>query len=150
MAESENISVGTVEYGKDKIAILKTGKYIDLHTADRRFENDLKITITAKVFDGSVLVEGEPNAPGEDIGIVLQEKIITENGEYAPDIGYDGFSKVIINIPIPEDSALPIEVKTEAEMAALLDTSEVGSVYKYTGETTDTYENDGLYIVSEE
>lgn len=98
MAESENISVGTVEYGKDKIATLKTGKYIDLHTADRRFENDLKITITAKVFDGSVFVEGEPNAPGEDIGIVLQEKIITENGEYTPDDGYDGLSKVIVNV----------------------------------------------------
>ena len=45
------------------------------------------------------------------------------------------------------DSPLPIEVVTEAEMTALLETAEVGSVYKYTGETTDTYENGALYVV---
>ena len=32
-------------------------------------------------------------------------------------------------------------------MTALLETAEVGSVYKYTGETTDTYENGALYVV---
>lgn len=52
-----------------------------------------------------------------------------------------------------EDSPLPIEVTTEAEMTALLTnaTSEsVGAVYKYVGETTDTYEHDALYIIAEE
>lgn len=44
------------------------------------------------------------------------------------------------------DTALPIEVATEAEMTALLETAEVGSVYKYTG-TTGTYENGALYVV---
>lgn len=39
------------------------------------------------------------------------------------------------------------EILTEAEMTALLETAEVGSVYKYVGESTDTYENGGLYIV---
>lgn len=52
--------------------------------------------------------------------------------------------------PEEVDSPLPIEVFTEAEMTALLETSEVGSIYKYAGETTDTYENGALYIVSEE
>ena len=47
------------------------------------------------------------------------------------------------------DSPLPIEVATEAEMTAKLDTAQVGSVYKYVGESTDTYEKDGLYIVEE-
>lgn len=46
------------------------------------------------------------------------------------------------------DSPLPIEVSTEDEMTALLETAEVGSIYKYTGETTDTYENGALYLVS--
>ena len=45
------------------------------------------------------------------------------------------------------DSPLPIEVSTEAEMNALLATADVGSIYKYTGENTDTYENGALYIV---
>lgn len=40
---------------------------------------------------------------------------------------------------------LLIEVATEAEMDALLETAVIGSVYKYTGETTDTYETDALY-----
>lgn len=44
------------------------------------------------------------------------------------------------------DSPLPIEVSTEAEMTALLGTAEIGSVYKYVGES-GTYENGALYIV---
>lgn len=46
------------------------------------------------------------------------------------------------------DSPLPIEVATEDTMNALLETAEVGSVYKYTG-TTGTYENGALYVVEE-
>jgi hypothetical protein len=45
-----------------------------------------------------------------------------------------------------KDSALPIEVSTEAEMTALLESGEVGGVYKYTG-TTGTYENGALYVL---
>ena len=44
------------------------------------------------------------------------------------------------------DSPMPIEVSTEAEMTALLGTAEIGSVYKYVGES-GTYENGALYIV---
>lgn len=45
---------------------------------------------------------------------------------------------------------IPIEITTADEMNALLSTAEVGSIYKYTGETTDTYENGALYLVSVE
>lgn len=45
-----------------------------------------------------------------------------------------------------EDKATPIEVSTEAEMTALLESGEVGGVYKYTG-TTGTYENGALYVL---
>lgn len=48
-----------------------------------------------------------------------------------------------------EDTPMPAEVTTEAEMTALLETAEVGAVYKYAGET-GTYENGALYIISEE
>lgn len=80
---------------------------------------------------------------------VLQEKTITENGFYMPDDGYDGLSGVTVNVPIPEDSPLPIEISTEAEMSALLDTAPVGAIYKYVGETTDTYENGTKYELCE-
>lgn len=43
-------------------------------------------------------------------------------------------------------SAIPIEVSTESEMTALLDSGEVGGVYKYTG-TTGVYENGALYVL---
>lgn len=48
-----------------------------------------------------------------------------------------------------EDSAIPTEVSTEAEMTALLESGEVGGIYKYTG-TTGTYENGALYVLEEE
>ena len=61
-------------------------------------------------------------------------------------------SDIIVTAPEvaePEitDSPLPIEISTADEMTALLETAEVGSIYKYTGETTDTYENGALYVV---
>ena len=50
-------------------------------------------------------------------------------------------------------SALPIEVSTEDEMTAILTgatDADIGAVYKYIGETTDTYENGELYIILED
>ena len=59
-------------------------------------------------------------------------------------------SDLEIVAPQATDNPLPIEISTETEMTALLETAEVGSIYKYTGETTDTYENGALYVVEEE
>jgi hypothetical protein len=61
-------------------------------------------------------------------------------------------SDIVITVPEAEvatDSPLPTEVSTEAEMTALLESGEVGGVYKYTG-TTGTYENGALYVLEEE
>jgi hypothetical protein len=44
------------------------------------------------------------------------------------------------------NSAIPIEVSTEAEMTELLKIGEIGGVYKYTG-TTGIYENGALYVL---
>lgn len=55
-----------------------------------------------------------------------------------------------IQITAVKTNSVPVEVTTEAEMTALLETAEVGSVYLYTGATTDTYENGQYYIVIEE
>lgn len=58
-------------------------------------------------------------------------------------------SDIVVEVPSAEDSAIPTEVSTEAEMTALLESGEVGGVYKYTG-TTGTYENGALYVLEEE
>lgn len=55
-------------------------------------------------------------------------------------------SDIVVTVPEATDSPLPIEVSTEAEMTALLESGEVGGVYKYTG-TTGTYENGALYVL---
>lgn len=59
------------------------------------------------------------------------------------------FSPVVSTTIVNADSPLPIEISTEAEMTALLETAEVGAVYKYVGETTELYENGAWYVVEE-
>lgn len=47
--------------------------------------------------------------------------------------------------------AVPIPISTEAEMNAILASAtevSIGAVYRYTGTTTDTYENGALYVIS--
>lgn len=73
---------------------------------------------------------------------------LTENGEY----DVTRYKTVDVGVPTSggEDSPFPIEVSTEAEMTALLETAPVGAIYKYMGETTDTYENGVKYELCEE
>ena len=50
-----------------------------------------------------------------------------------------------------EGLPLPKEVSTEAEMNDILASAtadDIGSIYKYTGVTTNTYEHGALYILS--
>ena len=47
--------------------------------------------------------------------------------------------------------AEPVEVSSEAEMTAILESATAeGGIYKYVGTTTDTYENGALYIIEKE
>lgn len=48
--------------------------------------------------------------------------------------------------PTTEDRGVP-QISSATEMTSLLETAEVGSVVKFVGESTDTYENGALYIV---
>ncbi len=68
---------------------------------------------------------------------------ITENGTYPVT------DKAEVDVNVAGSSPKPQEIATEEEMTALLDTAEVGSVYQYVGETTDTYENGAYYVVEE-
>lgn len=47
--------------------------------------------------------------------IKLQEKETSENGEIVPDSGYDGLSKVIVNVPVPEGYLVPTGIKEIVE-----------------------------------
>ena len=91
------------------------------------------------LFSPIINIEGEgPNAT-----IIPAPAPITANGTYtAAQLGADGISEVTIDVP-----PLPVEIATEEEMAAILETAALGSVYKYTGESTDNYESGALYIV---
>ena len=107
---------------------------------------------------------------------VLQDKEITENGEYTPDADCDGFGKVSVNVPIPDgyieptgsckitkngeyniaafetveiavpDEAVPPEITTEEEIDAL----PTGAVFAWAGGESAAYETGALYIVCDE
>ena len=59
--------------------------------------------------------------------------------------GYDGIERVHLRIEV----ALPVEVSHPVSLVNKLETAEVGSIYKYTGETSDPFESGALYIVEE-
>ena len=114
---------------------------VRLKTDDFGLEGDVEIVSSG---GGS----GEPQ-------LVIADAVgnpITANGTYTASqlvSGADGVSRVKVEVAgggSGGGSPLPIEVTTESAMNALLATSSIGSVYKYTG-TSGTYENGALYVV---
>lgn len=54
-----------------------------------------------KIYDTIIsneLLDADGASTGDNLSVSLQEKVITENGTYLPDTGYQGLSKVIVNV----------------------------------------------------
>jgi hypothetical protein len=76
--------------------------------------------------------QGEPGKPGRRLDALLNE---------LRDLAMSGVG-----------SGKPIPVYTEAKMNAILNAAtaeNIGTVYKYEGETTDMYESGMLYIITD-
>jgi hypothetical protein len=73
----EGTPIISVTYDNETIATLEAGQEATIKTAETEVEHD--IIVTAR-------------------DIMLQKKVVTENGSITPDEGYDGFSKVIVDI----------------------------------------------------
>lgn len=77
-----------IKYGEKKLKTLENGQRAILQTKDTQLEENVKIEVS---------------------GFNLQEKEATANGEYYPDSGSYGLSKVVVNVEnvIPEGYIQP-------------------------------------------
>ena len=62
---------------------------------------------------------------------------------------FDIKNKARAIVAVEGGSAVPPQVSSEEQMNALFESGEIGGVYKYTGETTDIYEQGGLYLLGD-
>lgn len=98
---------------------------------------------------------------GKDIiGILLKGRLVKtetktvsptrEDQIVMPSPGFDALESITIKGVSVEATSTPVEISTETEMNAVLANAtgvSIGSVYKYVGPTTETYENGALYII---
>lgn len=91
------------------------------------------------ILNGETIIDLTQDTVTED-SVALGYTFHKANGEKS--VGKASFSNT-------KPNGQPISVSTEADMTALLESGNVGSVYKYTG-TTGTYENGAYYVLEVE
>lgn len=89
----------TITYDGDTIASVVSGGTATLRCAGKKMKTDITIKaaeggVNLPNYDGTITVDEEV-IPLE---LALQEKTVTENCEIIPDAGYNGFSRVIVNV----------------------------------------------------
>lgn len=74
----------------------------------------------------------------------MENKILTKNGKVLV-----SDRKVLVTPTSNNIGGFPIELSTPEEMEAVLVSENIGKIYKYVGETNETFTNGNLYQVTE-
>ena len=74
----------------------------------------------------------------------MENKILTKNGKVLVSDG-----KILVTPTSNNIGGFPIELSTLEEMEAVLVVENIGKIYKYVGETNETFTNGNLYQVTE-
>ena len=87
--------------------------------------------------------------PSKDTDVYYDNTLIAslnyEQTTVVPCEGQKMASNIVINAP--KNVEQPIEISSVTEMNALLTEKHLGGVYKYVGETTESFEKNAIYIV---
>lgn len=135
-----------------ELAVTESGTYLSSEQgADGFYKVDVQIaskaeenrTVALSMLSGDqVILPSNNNSTLSQVVIVKPIGLVPRNIKNGVNIG--GV------VGIFEDSALPIEIQTGAEMEELLETGKPGEIYKYVGPTSNTFKNGGIYIIEVE
>lgn len=122
-------------------------------TADDGFTGLSKVNVKVPERYDEGYNDGYDNGFGEGVSSVkLQTKTITENGEYTPDNGYSGFSKVNVSVTVPlgkEEQEKTVDITKNGTTEITPDEGKVLSRVTVNVEVPDKY-NEGYDVGFEE